>query len=84
LEKHSKLKPRPTNPLPNIRNICLNNVVTQYVDQLYVLYKNRKLQPVTTTQSHLTNIAVLYIIESIAGVLSEGEFFRRFIDDIIW
>ena len=32
----------------------------------------------------MANIAVHYILQPIAGVLSEAELYRRFIDDIIW
>ena len=63
-------------------SISLNNVVTQYGDQLYI-QKNG----IITGDNHsvsLANIAVHYILQAIADVLNEAELFRRFIDDIIW
>jgi len=57
-------------------------VVTQYGDQLYI-----QTSGIITGDNHsvlLANIAVHYILQPIADVLSEAELFRRFIDDIIW
>ena len=65
-----------------VNKICLNNVVTQYGDQLYI-QKNG----IITGDNHsvsLANIALYYILQPIADVLNEAELFRRFIDDIIW
>jgi len=38
---------------------------------------------VITTVS-LANVAVHYVLQPLADVLSEVELFRRFIDDIMW
>jgi len=65
-----------------LNEISLNNVVTQYGDQLYT-QKNR----IVTGDNHsgsLANIAVHYILQPIAGLLREAALFRRFINDIIW
>ena len=64
-----------------LNEICLNNVVTQYGDQLYT-QKNGIITGVNHPIS-LANIAVHYILQPIAGVLHEAELFRRFIEDII-
>ena len=82
LEKHSDYSAKARKIIVELNKICLNNVVTQYGDQLYI-QKNG----IITGDNHsvsLANIAVHYILQPIADVLNEAEFFRRFIDDIIW
>ena len=72
----------PKKIIVNLNEICLNNVVTQYRDELYT-QKNG----IVTGDNHsvwLANIAEHYILQPIAGVLREAARFRRFIDDIIW
>jgi len=82
LEKHSDYSAESRKIIVELKKICLNNVVTQYGDQLYI-QKNG----IITGDNHsisLANIAVHYILQPIADVLNEVELFRRFIDDIIW
>ena len=82
LEKHSDYSAQARKIIIELNKICLNNVVTQYGDQLYI-QKNG----IITIDNHsvsLANIAVHYILQPIADVLNEAELFRRFIDDIIW
>jgi len=82
LEKHSDYSAETREIITELNKICLNNVVTQYGNQLYI-QKNG----IITGNNHpvsLANIAVHYILELIADVLNEAELFRRFIDDIIW
>ena len=84
MEKHSNFYTNAQIIIVKLNEICLNNVVTQYVhgDQLYT-QKN----DIVTGDKHLVslaNIAVHYILQPIAGVLREAAGFRRFIDDIIW
>ena len=65
-----------------LNKLCLNNVVTQYGDQLYPQQNG-----IISGDNHsvaLTIIAVHYILQPIAGVQREAALFRRFIDDIIW
>jgi len=81
LEKHSNFITNAQKIIVKLNEICLNNVVTQYGDQLYT-QKNG----IVTGDNHsvsLANIAVHYILQPIAGVLREAALFRRFIDDII-
>jgi len=59
-----------------LNNICLNNVVTQYGDQLYTQENG-----IVNSDNHfvsLANSAVHYILRPIAGALREAERFRRF------
>jgi len=66
--------PRPVKSSVELNKICLNNVVTQYGDQLYI-QKNG----IVTGDNHsvsLANIVVHYILQPIADVLSEAELFR--------
>jgi len=82
LKKHSDYSAEARKIIVELNKICLNNVVTQYGDQLYI-QKNG----IITGDNHsfsLTNIAVHYILQPIADVLNEAELFCRFIDDIIW
>jgi len=82
LEKHSDYSAEARKIIVELNKICLNNVVTQYGDQLYI-QKNG----IITGDNHsvsLANTAVHYILQPIADVLNEAELFRRFIDDIIW
>jgi len=82
LEKHSNYSAEARKIIVELNKICLNNVATQYGDQLYI-QKNG----IITGDNHsvsLANIAVHYILQPIADVLNEAELFRRFIDDIIW
>jgi len=82
LEKHSDYSAEARKIIIELNKICLNNVVTQYGDQLYI-QKNGFI----TGDNHsvsLANIAVHYILQPIADVLNEAELFRRFIDDITW
>jgi len=65
-----------------LNKICLNNVVTQYGDQLHL--QNNGIITGDNHSVSLANIAVHYILQPIADVLNEAELFRRFIDDIIW
>ena len=82
LEKHSNFNTNAQKMIVKLNEICLNNVVTQYGDQLYT-QKNGIITGVNHPIS-LANIAVHYILQPIAGVLHEAELFRRFIEDIIW
>jgi len=82
LEQHSNFYTNAQKIIVNLNEICLNNVVTQYGDQLYT-QKNG----IGTGDNHsvsLANIAEHYILQPIAGALREAAGFRRFIDDIIW
>jgi len=82
LEKHSNFNTNAQKIIVKLNEICLNNVVTQYGDQLHT-QKNG----IVTGDNHsvsLANIAVHYILQPIAGMLREAALFRRFIDDIIW
>ena len=82
LEKPSDYSVDARKIIVELNKICLNNVVTQYEDQLYI-QKNG----IITGDNHsvsLANIAVHYILQPIADVLNEAELFRRFIDVIIW
>ena len=69
LEKHSDYSAEGRKIIVKLNKICLNNVVTQYGDQLYI-QKN--------------GIITDDILQPIADVLNEAELFRRFIDVIIW
>jgi len=81
LEKHSKFNKAPE-IIVQLNKICLNNVVTQYGDQLYAKKRNcNRWQPLCLTGKHC---CTLHILQPITGVLREAELFRRFIDDIIW
>ena len=82
LEKHSNFNTNAQKIIVKLIEICLNNVVTQYGDQLYT-QKNG----IVTGDNHsvsLANVAVHYILQPITGVLPEAALSRRFIDDIIW
>ena len=64
LEKHSDYSAEARKNIVELNKICLNNVVTQYGDQLYV-QKNG----IVTGDNHsvsLANIAVHYILQPIA------------------
>jgi len=81
LEKHSGYSAEARTIIVELNKISLNNVVTQYGDQLYI-QKNG----IITGDNHsvsLANITVHYILQPIADVLNEAEHFHRFIDDII-
>ena len=81
LEKHSGYSAEARKIIVELNKIFLNNMVTQYGDQLYI-QKNG----IITGDNHsvsLANISVHYILHPIADVLNEAELFRRFIDDII-
>jgi len=82
LEKHSNFNTNAQNIIVKLNEICLNNVVTQYGDQLYT--QNNGIVTGDNQSVSLANIAVHYILQPIAGVLRETALFRRFIDDIIW
>ena len=69
LEKHSDYSAKARKIIVKLNKIYLNNVVTQYGDQLYI-QKN--------------GIITDDILQPIADVLNEAELFRRFIDVIIW
>ena len=82
LETHSDYSSEARKIIVELNKICLNNVVTQDGDQLYI-QKNG----IIISDNHsvsLANIAGHYILQPIADVLDEAELFRRFIDDIIW
>ena len=82
LEKHSDYSAEARKIIVELNKICLNNVVAQYGDQLYI-QKNG----IITGDNHsvsLADNAVHYIPQPIADVLNEAELFRRFIDDIMW
>ena len=69
LGKHSDYSAEARKIIVELNKICLNNVVTQYGDQLNI-QKN--------------GIITDDILQPIADVLNEAELFRRFIDVIIW
>ena len=72
LEKHSDYSAEARKINVELNKICLNNVVTQYGDQLYI-QKNG----IITDDNHsvsLANIAVHNILQPIADVLNEAEF----------
>ena len=50
LEKHSDYSTEARKIIVELNKICLNNVVTQYGDQLYI--QKNGIKPVITTQSH--------------------------------
>ena len=82
LEKHSNFNTNAQKIIVKLNEICLNNVVTQYGDQLYT-QKNG----IVTGDNHSVSLAIIavhYILQPVAGMLREAALFRRFIDDIIW
>ena len=50
LEKHSGYSAEARKIIAELNKICLNNVVTQYGDQLYI--QKTESHPMITTQSH--------------------------------
>ena len=83
MEKHSEYSAEARKIIVKLNKICLNNVVTQYGDQLYI-QKNGIITGDNHSVSLAANIAVHYILQPIADVLNEAELFRRIIDDINW
>ena len=82
LEKHSNFNTNAQKIIVKLNEICLNNVVTLYGDQLHT--KNHRIVTGDNHSVSLANSAAHYILQPIAGVLREGARFCRFIDDIIW
>ena len=82
LEKYSDYSAEARKIIVELNKMCLNSVVSQYGDQLYI-QKNG----IITGDNHsvsLANIGVHHILQPIADVLNEAEHFHRFIDDKIW
>ena len=71
LERHSGDSSEARKIIVELNKICLNNVVTQYGDQLYI-----QRNVIITGDNHsvsLANIAVHYILQPIADVLNEAQ-----------
>ena len=82
LKEYSKFNLSGQSVLVNLAMHYLNGTIIQYTNKFYI-----QKQGIITGDNHpvsLANISMHFIMLKISDILNQAQFFKRFIDDIIW